>query len=78
MHCPQALQKQDELTAGVTDLDTSLTDVDRDDFTHFIRLAKQRLAADTVSDVVDDKQQPGLTVGMRADDRKGRRRHTPR
>ena len=32
-----------ELTAGVTDLDTSLTDVDRDDFTHFFRLAKPEL-----------------------------------
>ena len=78
MHYPQAPQKQDGLTAGVADLDTSLTDVDRDDFTHFIRLAKQRLAAETVSDVAHSKQQCGLTEGMRADDRKGRRRHAPR
>lgn len=46
--------ERQKLTASIADLDTSLTDVHRDDFTHFQRELKLRVQRQKIS-IVDDE-----------------------
>ena len=68
----------DKLTAGVTDLDTSLTDVNRDDFTHFDRLAIEEAAERRHQRVVGRArrgEEHTHRIWRMVVDEKGRRRH---